>query len=182
MFFSAHLHIRLYIWSYCVYIYNYIYIWSRQNPLHLSSCYCSGYRFWGAYRFPGFCVIHQFACGKFKHEFIGTGWSASFSTYCHHHPQRKNLFRCSTMKWNIFPPHSCASSSAARKPASAQPVLPQFEVPDAEHGLHEATSAAMHSVCASRPFLGGFLAVVDSFANCFHQHHRSGGASQLPPL
>ena len=28
---------------------------SRQNPLHLSSCYCYGCRFWGAYRFPGFC-------------------------------------------------------------------------------------------------------------------------------
>ena len=32
----------------------YVYMSSRQNPLHLSSC--SGYRFWvGPYRFPGFC-------------------------------------------------------------------------------------------------------------------------------
>ena len=28
---------------------------SSQSPLHLSSCYCSGYRFWGPYRFAGFC-------------------------------------------------------------------------------------------------------------------------------
>jgi hypothetical protein len=28
---------------------------SRQNPVHLNSCYGYGYRFWrGAYRFPGF--------------------------------------------------------------------------------------------------------------------------------
>ena len=29
---------------------------SRQNPVHVRSCYCYGYRFWrGPYRFPGFC-------------------------------------------------------------------------------------------------------------------------------
>ena len=29
---------------------------SRQNPLHVTSCYCCCYRFWGgACRFPGFC-------------------------------------------------------------------------------------------------------------------------------
>ena len=34
----------------------YYHMSSRQNPLHLSSCYCYGYRFWGGhYRFPGVC-------------------------------------------------------------------------------------------------------------------------------
>ena len=46
-----HTHIYIYIYIY-MYIYNsynilYIHIGSRQHPLHLSSCYCYGYRFWG---------------------------------------------------------------------------------------------------------------------------------------
>ena len=36
-------------------IYIYIHMSSRQNPLHLSSCFCYGYRFWGGNPFPGFC-------------------------------------------------------------------------------------------------------------------------------
>ena len=38
-----------------MYIYIYIHMSSRQNPLHLSSCFCYGYRFWGgANPFTGF--------------------------------------------------------------------------------------------------------------------------------
>ena len=44
----------------------YISIYSRQNPLHLSSCYCFGYRFWGRpIAFQGFVEISIF---EIQHE------------------------------------------------------------------------------------------------------------------
>ena len=47
----------------CIYIYIYIYIYmsSRHKPLHLSSCYCDGYHFWGGpIAFQGFVEISIF--------------------------------------------------------------------------------------------------------------------------
>ena len=39
---------------------------SRQNPLHLSSCYCYGYRFWGGpIAFQGFVEMSIF---EIQHE------------------------------------------------------------------------------------------------------------------
>ena len=38
---------------------------SRQNPLHLSSCYCYGCRFWGPIAFQGFVEISIF---EIQHE------------------------------------------------------------------------------------------------------------------
>ena len=43
----AHTHIYIYVYIYNSYNILYIHIGSRQHPLHLSSCYCYGYRFWG---------------------------------------------------------------------------------------------------------------------------------------
>ena len=51
-----------------VYIYTYILydVSSRQNPLHLSSCYCYSYRFWGGpIAFQGLVEISIF---EIQHE------------------------------------------------------------------------------------------------------------------
>ena len=45
---------------------NHIHMSSRQNPLHLSSCYCYGYHFWGGpIAFQGFVEISIF---EIQHE------------------------------------------------------------------------------------------------------------------
>ena len=70
----------------CIYIYTYIYmadiLWlqqvcmsSRQNPLHLSSCYCYGYRFWGGpIAFQGFVENSIFVI---QHEAKIHSWTGS---------------------------------------------------------------------------------------------------------
>ena len=65
---------------------------SRQNPLHLSSCYCYGYRFWGGpIAFQGFVEISMFKFLHFPFIFLSFSFQCAFTSFhlpsiCMHFP------------------------------------------------------------------------------------------------
>ena len=65
-------------------IYIYIHMSSRQNPLHLSSCFCYGYRFWGGQSLSR--VLWKSACSRSFRACIFLSLCINFLSCSSHFP------------------------------------------------------------------------------------------------